>query len=95
MGRVVAALLTCTAVGIMLAAYPSTSEASEPVVASWYGPGFEGNVTASGRIFDSREFVAAHKTLPFGTRLKVTYRGRLAALPRHERRRGGPPLAPA
>lgn len=42
------------------------------VVASWYGPGFEGRPTASGAIFNSSELTAAHKTLPFGTRLRVT-----------------------
>ena len=41
-------------------------------VASFYGPGFEGQETASGRIFDSDEMVAAHRTLPFGTVVRVT-----------------------
>ena len=41
-------------------------------VASFYGPGFEGRETASGRIFDSDEMVAAHRTLPFGTVVRVT-----------------------
>ena len=41
-------------------------------IASFYGPGFEGQETASGRIFDSDEMVAAHRTLPFGTRVRVT-----------------------
>lgn len=40
--------------------------------ASWYGPGFHGRKTASGEIFDTYEFTAAHKYLPFGTLLKVT-----------------------
>lgn len=44
--------------------------------ASWYGPGFEGNTTANGDIFDSRLYTVASKTLPFGTYLYVTYRGR-------------------
>jgi rare lipoprotein A (peptidoglycan hydrolase) len=39
---------------------------------SYYGPGFEGNETASGTIFDPDEMTAAHKTLPFGTLLRVT-----------------------
>lgn len=41
-------------------------------IASFYGPGFEGKETASGRIFDSDEMVAAHRSLPFGTRVRVT-----------------------
>ncbi|MBS1494561.1 MAG: septal ring lytic transglycosylase RlpA family protein [Bacteroidetes bacterium] len=40
--------------------------------ASWYGPGFHGRKTASGERFDTYEMTAAHKTLPFGTVLKVT-----------------------
>jgi rare lipoprotein A len=45
-------------------------------LASWYGPGLEGNLTASGDVFDPNAFTAAHKTLPFGTQLLVSYRGR-------------------
>lgn len=44
-------------------------------VASHYGRE-SGNRTASGTYFDGTQMVAAHKTLPFGTRLKVTYQGR-------------------
>lgn len=43
--------------------------------ASWYGPGFDGRQTASGEIFDQDEMTAAHKTLPFGTQVRVTYEG--------------------
>ena len=45
-------------------------------IASWYGPGFEGNHTASGDIFDSALFTAASKTLPLGTWLYVEHHGR-------------------
>lgn len=41
--------------------------------ASWYGPGFNGKKTASGDIFDERKFTAAHKTIPLGTKAKVTH----------------------
>jgi rare lipoprotein A len=41
-------------------------------LASWYGGKFQGRQTASGEIFDTNEFTAAHKTLPFGTIVKVT-----------------------
>jgi rare lipoprotein A len=40
--------------------------------ASWYGPGFAGRRTASGEIFDPGQLTAAHRTLPFGTVLRVT-----------------------
>jgi rare lipoprotein A len=40
--------------------------------ASWYGPGFFGNRTASGEVFRPGTITAAHRTLPFGTRVRVT-----------------------
>jgi len=40
-------------------------------IASWYGPGFHGRRTASGEIYDMFALTAAHKTLPFGTIVKV------------------------
>jgi rare lipoprotein A (peptidoglycan hydrolase) len=39
--------------------------------ASWYGPGFAGNSTASGEPFRPSGLTAAHKSLPFGTRLLI------------------------
>ncbi|MFT4977305.1 MAG: rare lipoprotein A [Myxococcota bacterium] len=41
-------------------------------MASWYGPGFRGKPTASGVRFRPGRRTAAHKTLPFGTVVKVT-----------------------
>ncbi|NKB87871.1 MAG: septal ring lytic transglycosylase RlpA family protein [Acidobacteria bacterium] len=43
------------------------------MVASWYGPKYHGRQTASGEVFDMNGLTAAHKTLPFGTKLRVTY----------------------
>jgi len=40
--------------------------------ATWYGPGFVGSNTASGELFNPAAFTAAHRTLPFGTLVKVT-----------------------
>jgi rare lipoprotein A (peptidoglycan hydrolase) len=40
--------------------------------ASWYGPGFHGNRTSSGEIYDQYELTAAHRTFPLGTRVSVT-----------------------
>lgn len=40
--------------------------------ASWYGPRFQGRRTSSGERFSRYEYTCAHKTLPFGTRLRVT-----------------------
>jgi rare lipoprotein A len=39
--------------------------------ASWYGEAFHGRRTASGEVFNMNELTAAHKTLPFGTRVRV------------------------
>lgn len=39
--------------------------------ASYYGPGFHGKKTASGEIFNQNDYTCAHKSLPFGTKLKV------------------------
>ena len=40
-------------------------------LASWYGPRFHGQRTASGESYDMHELTAAHKSLPFGTRVLV------------------------
>jgi len=40
--------------------------------ASWYGPRFHGKLTANGEIYDQTALTAAHKSLRFGTLLKVT-----------------------
>ena len=41
-------------------------------VVSWYGGKFHGRKTASGDRYDKNELTAAHKSLPFGTKVKVT-----------------------
>jgi rare lipoprotein A len=41
-------------------------------VASYYGPGFQGRRTASGERFSAGAMTAAHRTLPFNTRVRVT-----------------------
>src|SRR5262245_26290667 len=66
---------------------PTQSETAKPTIkksapvqaklpqtgrASWYGPQHQGKRTASGEIFDRALFTAAHPTLPFGTKVKVT-----------------------
>ena len=73
-------------------AIPTPPEPPKPVVplvisthsgeASWYGPGFYGNRTASGEVFRPGTMTAAHRTLPFGTRVRVTnlWNGRKAVV---------------
>ncbi|MFA5620115.1 MAG: septal ring lytic transglycosylase RlpA family protein [Weeksellaceae bacterium] len=40
--------------------------------ASWYGGKFHGKKTASGKVYDMHALTAAHRTLPFGTEVKIT-----------------------
>jgi len=44
---------------------------AEEGIASWYGPGFHGKLTASGERYDMHHMTAAHKRLPLGTIVKV------------------------
>ena len=53
--------------------------AAECVRASWYGSE-SGNRTADGTPFDGTQMVAAHRTMKFGTKLRVTYLGRSAVV---------------
>ena len=60
---------------ICVSASNATVQASENLqsgMASWYGPGFQGRRTANGERFNTHELTAAHRSLPFGTRVRVT-----------------------
>lgn len=50
--------------------------------ASWYGPGFYGGRTANGDVLRRGDFTAAHRSLPFGTKVRVTnlWNGRTAVV---------------
>ena len=66
--------ITVVLLGGALAA-PAAAEESKPIqsgAASWYGPGFHGKKTANGERFNTHDLTAAHKTLPFGTKVRVT-----------------------
>jgi rare lipoprotein A len=63
-------------------AVPQYNEAPQPgvaagqiMMASYYDYSHAGNLTANGEIFDPMGFTAAHRTMPFGTRLLVSYGG--------------------
>ena len=61
--------------GISLTLTAQTAESGifrQEGIASWYGAEYEGKPTASGELFDSSLYTAAHPTLPFGTILRVT-----------------------
>jgi rare lipoprotein A len=68
--------ITAVVLGCALGAIPAAAEETKPPIqigaASWYGPGFHGKRTANGEKFDTNALTAAHKTLPFGTQLRVT-----------------------
>ncbi len=51
--------------------WPEAARFYQRGLASWYGPGFHGKPTASGERFDQNALTAAHKRLPFGTRVLV------------------------
>ena len=57
---------------------PTSTVSRSPILevreglASYYGPGFDGKVTASGARFDMKSMVAAHPSYPFGTVVRVT-----------------------
>jgi len=63
------------AAGVLaIAALSSEAMARQCGGASWYGDRFAGKRTASGVRFDPNAMVAAHRTLPFGSRVRVTDR---------------------
>jgi rare lipoprotein A len=68
-------LFTAAVAALLLLARPAEPARAPNVqlgLASYYGPGFHGEETASGEIFNQRELVAAHRTLPLGTIVRVT-----------------------
>lgn len=67
------------AIGPTIAPDPAATSAATEIsggVASWYGPGFAGRRTANGERFNPAEYTAAHRTLPFGSKVRVTHNGR-------------------
>ena len=65
--RLLGALLFCLCLGAAGEAW-----GQEEGLASYYHDRFHGRVTSSGRVHDNDELVAAHRTYPFGTFLRVT-----------------------
>jgi rare lipoprotein A len=67
--------ITAVVLGCALGAIPAAAKDTKPIqtgAASWYGPGFHGKRTANGERFNTNALTAAHKTLPFGTEVRVT-----------------------
>ncbi len=59
------------AVSLSISVFAASNAEAAPTTASWYGPGFAGNPTASGEPFNPQALTAAHKTLPFGTQVEI------------------------
>jgi rare lipoprotein A len=69
---IVALLLAATPTGAVAISGPQEYRRVQVGLASYYGPGFNGEETASGEIFDQNELVAAHRALPLGSVVRVT-----------------------
>jgi rare lipoprotein A len=68
------ACVIVTAILVLTSCTKKANQAGEQMqtgVASWYGLPFEGRLTANGEIYDMEKMTAAHRTLPFGTVLRV------------------------
>lgn len=61
----------CTIVAL-LAVVTGCASSSSDGLASYYADKYQGHKTASGEPFDTARLTAAHRTLPFGTRVRVT-----------------------
>ncbi len=83
MTRLFKGFVTAIALLLLFSAYASepgraavgraSDRAYEAVgVASWYGAKFHGRTTASGEPYDMNAMTAAHPSLPFGTKVRVT-----------------------
>lgn len=70
-GLVMVMVAGCASLGGLFGAGPQRGERFYGV-ASWYGAEFQGRRTASGEGFDMNDHTAAHRTLPFGTLVRVT-----------------------
>jgi len=66
LGGLAVAALTCLS---------SPAVAAQSMLTSWYGGYFHGRTTANGETYNMYGHTAAHKTLPFGTKLRVCYQG--------------------
>ena len=57
---------------LLLLCYQGYGQTSETGLASYYNDTFEGKTTASGELFSQSKLTAAHRTLPFKTKIRVT-----------------------
>ena len=65
--------VTTLIVGNLLTSSVMANKDPDTMTTSWYGPGLQGNQMANGDTFDMNDItVAAHKSLPFGTEIRLT-----------------------
>jgi len=67
--------ISTIAAAALLSTSAFASTVKDTMLSSWYGGYFHGRTTANGETYDMYGYTAAHKTLPFGTRLEVCYDG--------------------
>jgi len=67
-------LLLLVAIAGSIYSYPVAAKAEQEIrgLATWYGPELSGNRTANGEMFNPSALTAAHRSLPFGTQVRVT-----------------------
>ena len=68
---IIALVLVGTALLWLLFSHELSPDFYEVGIASWYGPKFHGRMTANGELYNMYAFTAAHRSLPFGTVVKV------------------------
>ena len=64
--------IAALAAGALLSIGSAVQAAPFSALASWYGPGFHGRTTANGEVYNQWGLTTAHKSLPFGTVVRVT-----------------------
>ena len=67
----VSVLLAC-----LLVLVTQVGAQADPMVATYYANKYADKPTASGQLYDPYDFTAAHPSLPFGTKLSVSYAGK-------------------
>ncbi len=67
-------LFLLVAIAGSICGHPTIARAEQEIhgLATWYGPELSGNRTANGEMFNPNALTAAHRSLPFGTQVRVT-----------------------
>ena len=63
--------MAATLAGALVCACAVCAQPAEKGLASWYGADFDGRVAASGAVFHQEQLTAAHRSLPFGTAVRI------------------------